>query len=265
MDEKLSKIFIKMPPIETHLSEDLYREFVKVLFDDISSLNNPDDFIEPYIYPVENIQKIAESNNIEYKESIRSMADDLWDKEDWLNSVMVFYILMHIITFLPTDFYKMGYSFAKLGHKELGEKFVNIYEPLSRNKKITCHAIGNFYYTAMELPYKALPFLEKYTEFDPDNPLVWLTLGHCCSDVGDELSKEKQLNAYSKAYELNPNDATIVKSLLTYYEKEHNDAKVKELYPKLIELAPSPRHYLNYGLYLMSWGNIYEGCSFFRE
>ena len=40
---------------------------------------------------------------------------------------------------------------------------------------------------------------------------------------------------------------------------------IKLLYPKLIELADTPRHSLNYGLYEFSWGNIQKGAPYFAQ
>ena len=258
-------LIISAELIESHFSEELYNDFVKVLLEDISAVSNFDEYISPYIFPIENIKKIASSDDIKYKENIRNMADSLWNQSQWLHCAIVYYILMHIITFLPTDFYKLGYSMAKLNHKNLAEQFIEIYKKVSANKKVTNHAMANFYYTGMELPYKAIEYFEKYFELEPNNPIIWLSYGHCLSNIDDEVSKKKQLEAYTNAYNLKPNDATIVKSLLTYYEKEHNEEKIKELYPKLLELAPSPRHSLNYGLYLMSWGELNKGGKYFTD
>lgn len=259
------RLIIPIAPVETKFTPEVYDSFVKTLFGMINELQNPDDFLSPYEFPIENIQKIAESDNIEYKESIRSMADDVWQQNEWLSALMIYYILMHIITFLPADFYKLGYALAKLDKKELAQKIIDIYEKVSTNKKVTAHAMANYYYTAVDLPYKAIDYYIAYTEEDPTNPLIWLSMGHCYSTIDDEVSKEKQLEAYKKAYELKPEDPTIVKSLLTFYEKAHDEEQVKILYPKLIELSPTPRHSLNYGLYLMSWGQLNEGGKYFSE
>ncbi len=259
------KILIQISPIETRIPKDIYEDIVKAIYNELDKSSTPDEDIAPYLYPIENIQKIADSDNIEYKEGVRSMADDLWSKEDWFNALMVYYILMHIISFAPTDFYKLAYTLAKLGYKELGEQILFIYEPTAVNKKVACHAIANFYYTATDSPLKAVEFFEKYLEFDPNNAQIYNTLAHLYSRIDDEISRDKCYEALLKAYELKPDDAVIVKSLLTYYEKQHNTKKVKEFYPKLIELSPSPRHSLNYGLYLMSWGKFIEGGKFFLE
>ena len=259
------RLVISVKLVETHIDENLYDRFVKILFEDIRLTSNAEEYVSPYVFPVENIEKIANSDNNEYKENIRTMVDNLWTQGSWLHCVIVCYILMHITSFLPTDFYKLSYSLAKLNHKEIAQEFIKIYEKLSVNPKVTNHAMANFYYTVMEQPLEAINYYEKYFKIDSENPLIWLTYGHCLSGVSDDEAQKKQLNAYLRAYELKPYDATIVKSLLTYYEKNHNEKEVKELYPKLLELAPTPRHSLNYGLYLMSWGELKKGSEYFIE
>lgn len=257
------KLQINIPPIETRIPKYIYYKLYGIIEGEINKLNDADEIIAPYIFPVENIQKIADSDKIDYKENIRNLADDLWTKEQWLDALIVYYILMHIITFLPTDFYKLGYTLAKFAHTDMALELVNIYETTAANKKVACHAIANFYYTALDMPEKAIDYFEKYLEFDPNNALVYNSLAHLYSRFDDDEMQEKRFNALVKAYELKPEDPVILKSLLTLYEKQHNTEKVKELYPKLIEIAPSPRHSLNYGLYLISWGELYEGHKHF--
>lgn len=257
------KLKINIPPIETRIPKAIYYEIDKIIEEEISKLSNPDEVIAPYIFPVENIQKIADSDKIDYKENIRNLADDLWTKEQWFDALIVYYILMHIITFLPTDFYKLGYTFATFGRTDFAQELIEIYENTAANKKVACHAIANFYYTAIDMPEIAIKYFEKYLEFDPNSALVYNSLAHLYSRFDDKESQEKRMNALLKAYELKPEDPVILKSLLTLYEKQHNEEKVKELYPKLVELAPSPRHSLNYGLYLISWGQLHEGHKHF--
>ncbi|MCR5266268.1 MAG: hypothetical protein K6E29_06715 [Cyanobacteria bacterium RUI128] len=256
---------ISIPPIETKIPEEVYSQLEAVIWDEVNKTGNPDDALASYIYPFENIQAIAESDNIEYKENIRKMADDVWGQEAWLDALLIYYILMHIITFIPPDFYKLAYTLGKLNRADMAIKLIEVYESVSTNQKVTYHALANFYYTAVNIPYKAIEYFEKYLEIDDSNPNVYNTLGHLYGSIGDEVSDKKQLDAFLKAYELKPDDSVIVKSLLTAYEKRHNEEKVKELYPELIKLAPSPRHSLNYGLYLISWGHFHEGHKYFTE
>ena len=256
---------ITIPPIEKNVPEEVYSNLEKIIWDEVNKTDNPAATIEPYIYPFENIQMIADSDKIEYKENIRNMADDIWSKEVWLDALIVYYILMHIITFLPTDFYKMSYTLGKLNYPDMAQKLIDVYEKMSTNKKVTYHAMANFYYTAVNIPEKALNYFQKYCEIDDSNPLVYNTMGYLYGELDDEASHEKQLEMFKRAYELKPDDPTIVKSLLTAYEKAHQDDMVKFLYPQLLNLAPSPQHSLNYGLYLMSWGQFNEGGKYFSE
>lgn len=256
---------ISIEPVETRIPKKIYDKLESVIWEEINNQPNPEEAIAPYEFPFENIQKIANSDNIEYKENVRDMADDIWSKDAWLDALIVYYILMHIITYLPTDFFKLAHTLAKLNRPEMAQELIPIYEQVSTNKKVTYHAIANFYYTAVNIPYKAIEYFEKYIEIDSTNPNAYTSLGHCYGKINDEVSNEKQLNAYKKAYELKPNDGTIVKSLLTAYEKRHDIEKIKEFYPKLINIMPTPRHSLNYGLYLMSWGKLQEGYKYFIE
>lgn len=254
-----------VPLYEKKISEDIYNNIATIIWDNVEKEANPDDFLKPYEFPFENLEKIALSNDSAYKESIRNMAGDLWAQNNWLNAVITYYILLHITNFNHIDFYKFGYSIGKLNEPEIAEKMIKIYEEMSNNSKLTYHALANFYYCSIDKPQKAIEYFEKYIEIDNTNPLIFNSVGHLYAKTDDKDAQQKQLNAYLKAYELKPDDVTIVKSLLTAYEKIHNIEMIKEYYPKLISLAPTPRHSLNYGTYLINWGNFMQGYSFMTK
>lgn len=256
---------VSIPPFEKRIPEDVYNNLENIVWEALLSQNNPEEFFAPFEFPFENLQKIAESDNEEYKENIRAMADDVWSQNLWLSALLIYYILLHITTFLPTDFYKFAYVLAKFGKENEAIALVDVYQNLSTNKKTTYHALANFYYCALDIPEKAIEYFEKFIEFDNTNALAYNSIGHLYADINEPDSLEKQLYYFKKAYELAPNDPNFVKSLLTVYEKLHDTEKVKEFYPKLMELAHTPRHALNYGLYEFSWGNIQKGCKFFQE
>lgn len=256
---------VSIPPFEKRIPEDVYNNLENIVWEALLSQNNPEEFFAPFEFPFENLQKIAESDNEEYKENIRAMADDVWSQNLWLSALLIYYILLHITTFLPTDFYKFAYVLAKFGKENEAIALVEVYQNLSTNKKTTYHALANFYYCALNIPQKAIEYFEKFIELDNTNALAYNSIGHLYADINEPDALEKQLYYFKKAYELAPNDPNFVKSLLTVYEKLHDTEKVKEFYPKLMELAHTPRHALNYGLYEFSWGNIQKGCKFFQE
>lgn len=256
---------VSIPPFEKRIPDDVYNKLEDIVWEALLAQEKPDEFFAPFEFPFENLQKIAESDNEEYKESIRTMADEVWSQNLWLSALLVYFILLHITNFLPTDFYKFAYVLAKFGKEKESIALVDVYQNLSTNKKTTYHALANFYYCALNIPQKAIEYFEKFIELDNTNALAYNSVGHLYSDIDVPDSLEKQLYYFKKAYELAPNDPNFVKSLLTVYEKMHNTEKIKEFYPKLIELAHTPRHALNYGLYEFSWGNIQKGCSYFQE
>ena len=262
MDEKK---LISIPPIEKRIPNNVYNELENIILVEVNKYENSKEILEQYEFPFENIQKIAESDNVEYKENIRKMADDLWSESNWIDALIVYYILIHIVEFTPTDFYKLAYTLGKFKYEELANTLIPIYESLSTNQKVTYHAIANFYYCSLDIPNKAVEYFEKYIEVDKTNALVYNSVGHLYPRTDIPNAIEKQLECFIKAYELKPNDATIVKSLLTTYEKMHNDEKIKEFYPKLIDLAPTPQHSLNWGLYQIGWGNFKEGHEYFSQ
>ena len=256
---------VSIPPFEKRIPDDVYNKLEDIVWEALLAQEKPDEFFAPFEFPFENLQKIAESDNEEYKESIRTMADEVWSQNLWLSALLVYFILLHITNFLPTDFYKFAYVLAKFGKEKEAIALVDVYQNLSTNKKTTYHALANFYYCALNIPQKAIEYFEKFIELDNTNALAYNSVGHLYSDIDAPDSLEKQLYYFKKAYELAPNDPNFVKSLLTVYEKMHDTEKIKEFYPKLIELAHTPRHALNYGLYEFSWGNIQKGCSYFQE
>lgn len=256
---------VHIKPFEKRIPEDIYSKLEDVLWEVLLSQDNPEEVFAPFEFPFENLQKIADSDNQEYKENIRAMADDVWNQNLWIDALFVYFILLHITDFLPTDFYKFAYVLAKFNKDQEAVGLVQIYESLSASPKMTYHALANFYYCALDYPQKAIDYFEKYIELDASNAQAYNSIGHLYSRVEPDNCFEKQLYYFKKAYELAPEDANFVKSLLTVYEKMHNVDKVKEFYPMLIELAPTPRHLFNYGLYEFSWGNIQKGYDYFSQ
>lgn len=255
---------VSIKPFEQRIPEQVYKNLENIVWDALLSQDNPEEFFAPFEYAFENLPKIAESDNQEYKDNVRTMADDVWNQNLWMSALLMYFVLLHITEFLPTDFYKFGYVLAKFGRETEAISMMEIYEKMSVNSKLTYHALANFYYCALDYPDKAIGYFEKYIELDDTNALAYNSIGHLYSKI-DAESFEKQLFYFQKAYDLEPNEPNYLKSLLNVYEKMHDVSKVKEIYPKLIELAPTPRHIFNYGLYEFSWGNIQKGYDYFSQ
>lgn len=256
---------VSVEPFEKRVSKDICSKVEDAIWKSLFELDNPEDFFEPFEYPFENLKQIADSDNEEYKESIRQMADDIWDKGLWLSALIVYYILLHITHFLPTDFYKFGYVLGKFGLEDEAIEIVSLYEALASNKKVMYHALANFYYCALNIPTKSIEYYEECIKLDSKNASAYSSIGHLYSNVNTADVLAKQLEYFQKAYELEPDNANYLKNVLTVYEKLHNVEKIKELYPKLIELSPTPIHSLNYGLYEFSWGNIQKSYPYIVE
>ena len=255
---------VSIKPFEQRIPEQVYKNLENIVWDALLSQDNPEEFFAPFEYAFENLPKIAESDNQEYKDNVRTMADDVWNQNLWMSALLMYFVLLHITEFLPTDFYKFGYVLAKFGRETEAISMMEIYEKMSVNSKLTYHALANFYYCALDYPDKAIGYFEKYIELDDTNALAYNSIGHLYSKI-DAESFEKQLFYFQKAFDLEPNEPNYLKSLLNVYEKMHDVSKVKEFYPKLIELAPTPRHIFNYGLYEFSWGNIQKGYDYFSQ
>lgn len=255
---------ISIKPFEQRIPEHIYKNLENIVWDALLSQDNPEEFFAPFEYAFENLPKIAESDNQEYKDNVRTMADDVWNQNLWMSALLMYFVLLHITEFLPTDFYKFGYVLAKFGREIESIAMMEIYEKMSVNPKLTYHALANFYYCALDYPDKAIGYFEKYIELDDLNALAYNSIGHLYSKI-DEKSYDKQLAFFQKAYDLQPDEPNYLKSLLNVYEKMHDVNKIKALYPKLIELAPTPRHIFNYGLYEFSWGNIQKGYDYFSQ
>ena len=255
---------VSIKPFEQRIPEQVYKNLENIVWDALLSQDNPEEFFAPFEYAFENLPKIAESDNQEYKDNVRTMADDVWNQNLWMSALLMYFVLLHITEFLPTDFYKFGYVLAKFGRETEAISMMEIYEKMSVNSKLTYHALANFYYCALDYPDKAIGYFEKYIELDDTNALAYNSIGHLYSKI-DAESFEKQLFYFQKAFDLEPNEPNYLKSLLNVYEKMHDVSKVKEIYPKLIELAPTPRHIFNYGLYEFSWGNIQKGYDYFSQ
>ena len=67
------RTLISIPPYEKNIPQSVYNALESVIWEEINKYDNPEEMMQPYEFPFENIQKIAESDNQEYKENIRNI------------------------------------------------------------------------------------------------------------------------------------------------------------------------------------------------
>ena len=88
----------------------------------------------------------------------------------------------------------------------------------------------------MEKFWEAAAAYKKYTEFTPDDPSGWLSLGVCYMQVGDYKSA---LEPLKKCVELKPDNSVAWYNLAIVYINLRNNRSAKQIYNKLVTLDPS--------------------------
>ena len=107
---------------------------------------------------------------------------------------------------------------------------------LNPNRFEANYYLGNLYGRFKNDTKKAIPFLEKSVEIQPNNAKAYKDLGVA---YGISQMFEKSIPALEKAFQLDPKDAQVIVNLGVTYRLTGNEAKALEYFAKAKEVDPN--------------------------
>ena len=109
---------------------------------------------------------------------------------------------------------------------------------------------------------KAITYLKKSLDINPDSELGYINLGRCHNGLGED---DQAIKAFAKAYEINPKNYSALNGLtISYYNLEDFD-KLIELSKKQMYLDPKNINgYLNSGLVYLKKNMFIQALSLFE-
>ena len=183
----------------------------------------------------------------------------------WAEAVEIYRDLMRYSGF-PINVYKnIGLCMKSMGNADLAIKFLKHFEELSPDKEDVYVYLADITYTDIKDNLKAIEYYEKALINNRNNFSIYNMLGHLYSTYHKDKFKEKQIEYLTKAYELAPNNRTVVKNLAYVLGKFDEVQKADEFYAKLMYLNPTHSDLHSYGAYLVKHKRFIEGFKFLQH
>lgn len=145
------------------------------------------------------------------------------------------------------------------GDTETSKAFLEFYQKTESNVPLKLLTVANFYNFQLQDYKSAIKYYELYLKIEETKPVIFTTLGNLYKKAyGDDCLKD-QIYYFEKAYALKPNDRLILHSLAFNYEKLGDRVNTDRYYKELLKNNPTEIDYYNYGGFLVSCGDIFNG------
>lgn len=192
-------------------------------------------------------------------------ANSLYNEKKWTEAIEVYRDMMKHSGF-PVNVYKnIGLCMKSLGNADLAIKFLKRFEELSPDKEDVYVYLADITYTDIKDNLKAIEYYEKALEKNKNNFSIYNMLGHLYSTCHQDRFKDKQIEYFTRAFQLAPNNRIVVKNLAYVYGKFDEVQKADEMYAKLMYLNPTHSDLHSYGAYLVKHERFAEGFKFLQH
>ena len=190
---------------------------------------------------------------------------NLMQEQKWIDAVEVYREIMNQSGY-PVNVYKnIGLCMKSLGNADLAIKFLKQFEEISQDKEDVYIYLADITYSEIKDNIKAIEYYEKALEKNPNNFSIYNMLGHLYSTCHQDKFKEKQIDYFTRAYQLAPNNRIVVKNLAYVLGKFDEVQKADEFYAKLMYLNPTHSDLHSYGAYLVKHKRFSEGFKFLQH
>ena len=157
------------------------------------------------------------------------------NEQKWLEAVEAYREVMKYSGFPVSVFKTIGLCMKNLGNADLAIKFLKRFEEISPDKEDVYIYLADLTYTDIKDYIKAIEYYEKALEKNQNNFSIYNMLGHLYSTCHQDKYKDKQIDYFTKAYELAPNNVSIVYEYANYFHLMANFEKAQELYDSLLQ------------------------------
>lgn len=159
----------------------------------------------------------------------------------------------------PATYYDIAQILFHYGKTELSKDFLDFYYKKENNLPLKLLTIANFYNLELEDYKSAIKYYEQYLKIEETKPVIFTTLGNLYKKAYGDQSLKDQIYYFEKAYNLKPNDRLTLHCLAFNYEKLGDKPNADKYYKELLKNNPTDIDYYNYGGFLISCGDIYNG------
>lgn len=155
-------------------------------------------------------------------------------------------------------------SLIELNQKEAAMGFLKLYENFSRDDFVIQKQLGQIYFSLLKDYKKAIYHYEKAVQICDEDADTFNILGHIYSLFYKDTRLEKQLEYFTKAYNLKKNTRLYIRNVIFTLYRLGRYSEVEEFYKKLFKLNPENNDYYFYGCFLISQKRLKEGYKYLQ-
>ena len=189
----------------------------------------------------------------------------LSNNKDWLSVANIYKDLIGLKE-VPNKVYKnLGLCLSTMKGYEAAIESFKVYEEINPDDKEVYSFIGEIALDNLKDYKLAIEYYEKLLAKGEETFYVYNMLGHLYSKLYRDSHKEEQLNYFLKAYELEPENRTIINNLAYTYGKFKEIQKADEFYAKLLMKNPTHSEVHSYGAFLVKNKRFKAGFRLLRH
>ena len=225
-----------------------------------NSLNNiSDESLGVYKKFVVMKQEAPEGMKKELFKVIKNYQKEKIEQKDFLDALLMNRFLIVKSKLDAQSYYDIADILLNIKEIELSKIFLDYYMKSETNLPLKLLTVANFYNLNLKDYKSAIKYYEQYLNIEETKPVIFTTLGNLYKKAyGDESLKE-QIYYFERAYQLKPNDRLTLHSLAFDYEKIGDKKNANKYYSELLNNNPTDIDYYNYGGFLISCGDLYNG------
>ncbi len=225
-----------------------------------NSLNNiSDESLGVYKKFVVMKQEAPEGMKNELFKVIKNYQKEKIEQKDFLDALLMNRFLIVKSKLDAQSYYYIADILLNIKEIELSKIFLDYYMKSETNLPLKLLTVANFYNLNLKDYKSAIKYYEQYLNIEETKPVIFTTLGNLYKKAyGDESLKE-QIYYFERAYQLKPNDRLTLHSLAFDYEKIGDKKNANKYYSELLNNNPTDIDYYNYGGFLISCGDLYNG------
>jgi len=179
--------------------------------------------------------------------------------KEYLDALLLSRFLIVKSQLQPQSYYDTAEILFGCGLTELSTEFLDFYYKTETNLPLKLLTIANFYNLRIKDYKSAIKYYEQYLKIEETKPVIFTTLGNLYKKAYGDESLNEQIYYYERAYKLKPNDRLTLHSLAFNYEKLRDKVNADKYYRELLQNNPTDIDYYNYGGFLISCGDLYNG------
>ena len=222
------------------------------------SEQNPED---------ELLKKELDDTKSKYCYHLFENAQLAYNEKHWIKSLTCCQKLLSF-NYSDTSVYKYtSLIYKTLKQQDIRLKFAKKYYEIEKNDPDINRFMGEAYFeTADDANMQtAIDFYQKHLEKYPKDSHSYNMIGHIYASSPLLQNTEKQLEYFTKAYELAPEEKIIIRNLILTYSRMKEPGRAFELYEKLKEIGMTNDDYFDYAALCIKHKDFKNGFKYYSR